>query len=128
MKRFYNSIALFGSIVFLGWVVSCGTARRGEPFQGNKNFAEGSKAAKGMIIYNKNCQPCHPNGETGIGPSLNNKPVPGFLIRRQIRFGLGAMPPFNKSQISETEMSQLLTYIKAFRKKKPSKSVTGKKA
>lgn len=128
MEKGKKSMGLVLVVACFNGLLSCGTARRGEPFQNKPKFAENSKAAMGQAVFSKNCQPCHPGGEAGMGPAINNKPAPGFVIRRQVRIGLGAMPGFKETEISETEMDQLLAFIKAMRKKKPSNSVTGKKA
>jgi mono/diheme cytochrome c family protein len=60
----------------------------------------------------KYCHQCHPRGEAGIGPALNNKPLPGFLIRFQIRSGLGAMPAFPERVVGNEELDVLVAYLK----------------
>jgi mono/diheme cytochrome c family protein len=62
------------------------------------------------------CQKCHPGGEAGLGPALNDKPLPVFLMRFQVRKGLGAMPAFPESRISGDELDDLLKYVVAFRR------------
>ncbi|MDC4226474.1 MAG: cytochrome c [Candidatus Manganitrophus sp.] len=57
-----------------------------------------------------------PEGEAGLGPALNNKPLPGWMIRFQVRHGLGAMPAFSEKEISDRELDDLvIAYLKAFR-------------
>lgn len=56
-----------------------------------------------------------------MGPAINDKPAPGFVIRFQIRNGLGAMPAFKKDVISAEELDDLMAYIKAQRKAKKKK-------
>ncbi|MGE5680960.1 MAG: c-type cytochrome [Bacillota bacterium] len=61
---------------------------------------------------------CHPQGESGLGPALNNKGyVPSFVIKFQIRNGLGVMPSFSKERISPEELDNLIEYLKALRNK-----------
>jgi mono/diheme cytochrome c family protein len=62
------------------------------------------------------CQPCHPGGEAGLGPAINDKPLPGFLIRLQVRSGVGAMPAFSAEEISVDELAALTAYLKALRR------------
>jgi mono/diheme cytochrome c family protein len=64
------------------------------------------------------CQKCHPGGETGLGPALNNKPFPTFLQRFQVRNGLGAMPAFSPAEISASQLDDLLVYLSTLRQHK----------
>ncbi len=61
------------------------------------------------------CEQCHTQGESSFGPALNNKPAPGFLIKLQVRAGLGAMPRFPASEISPEELDNIVAYLKAMR-------------
>jgi hypothetical protein len=47
---------------------------------------------------------------------LNNKPAPKFLVKRQIRWGLGAMPSFNKTEIPQTDLEDLVAYVMELRR------------
>ena len=58
---------------------------------------------------------CHPKGEAGLGPAVNDKPLPAWLIRFQVRNGLGAMPSFAVRQISPAELDDLVAYLEALR-------------
>ncbi|HLP73975.1 MAG TPA: cytochrome c [Bacteroidales bacterium] len=51
-----------------------------------------------------------------LGPGIINKPLPGFLIRFQVRNGLGAMPSFRKQQMPVNDLDNLVKYI---RQRKP---------
>ncbi|WDT80226.1 MAG: cytochrome c [Candidatus Manganitrophus sp.] len=66
--------------------------------------ASSSTVTRGETIFMHACNQCHPKGEAGLGPALNNKPLPAFMIRFQVRHGLGAMPAFSK-KISATGIS-----------------------
>lgn len=96
---------------------ACGTAKRGAPVYAPVSTTEPA-IAQGEVVYNTYCQKCHPGGETGLGPALNNKPLPGLAIRFQVRHGVGVMPAFKDEVISDDEMDDLLAYIKALRKAK----------
>jgi mono/diheme cytochrome c family protein len=74
------------------------------------------KVMRGRFVFSKNCHQCHPGGEAGLGPALNNKPAPVFLMKTQVRVGLGAMPGFNKDQISRDDLNALMAYVIALRK------------
>ena len=65
------------------------------------------------------CNKCHPGGEAGLGPALNNKPLPDFLVRYQTRSGAGAMPPFDPDELSDKDLADVTAYLKALRGKGP---------
>src|SRR5689334_16743892 len=49
---------------------------------------------EGMKLFMRHCNKCHPGGEKGKGPSLNDKSLPNFLVHWQVRLGGGDMPKF----------------------------------
>ena len=51
-----------------------------------------------------------------MAPALNDKPAPKFLIKTQVRLGLGAMPSFGREQISSEDLDDLVDYVVALRK------------
>lgn len=63
------------------------------------------------------CHQCHPGGEAGLGPALNNTRYPDFVFRWQVRGGYGAMPAYSEEEISEEELDQILTYLKTLRRR-----------
>lgn len=91
----------------------CGSARRGPPF-GGPGALEG-QARRGQIVFARRCGPCHPGGEGGLGPSLNDKPLPEGLIRLQVRQGFGAMPAFGEDRLTEPELDDVVAYLRALR-------------
>ncbi|WP_242920911.1 c-type cytochrome [Pontibacter liquoris] len=102
---------------FILLLAACGTARRGTPLYAPVSTSEPA-IAKGAIVFDTYCHKCHPGGEAGLAPALNNKPAPGVAIRFQVRHGLGAMPAFKETVISDEQLDNLLAYIKALRKAK----------
>ena len=91
------------------------SARRGEPLVGP--LSDNSDAvARGQRVFMANCHACHPGGEAGLAPAINNKPLPGFMIKTQVRLGVGAMPRFSKEEISSDQLDDLVTYLKALRR------------
>jgi mono/diheme cytochrome c family protein len=70
-----------------------------------------ARFTQGEMVYMKNCHTCHPSGAGGLGPSLNDKPLPAFAIAFQVRHGLGAMPAFGPDKISDAELNELVAYV-----------------
>ena len=70
----------------------------------------------GKKVFTQQCNQCHPHGKAGLGPALNNKPAPTFLVKRQIRWGLGAMPSFNRKEIADGDLKDLVTYVMELRR------------
>jgi cytochrome c5 len=106
--------------VFCGCVVGllavgCGSVRRGEPMTGVSEWKEPA-VRQGEVVFAKNCHQCHPGGEGGLGPGLNDKPAPVWLMKTQVRVGLGTMPGFGEEQISSEELDDLMAYLIALRK------------
>jgi mono/diheme cytochrome c family protein len=94
---------------------ACGTARRGEPTQ-EPILIQDPQVLQGQRVFMAYCHQCHPRGEAGLGPGLNDKPLPGFLIRFQVRNGLGAMPAFPPEVIPPDELDSLVTYLAVLRR------------
>ena len=96
-------------------LLGCGSARRSEPLVGPLSVASPA-VARGQQVFMANCHQCHPGGDAGLGPAINDKPLPGFLVRLQVRSGLGAMPAFSEQDISPEELHDLVLYLKALRR------------
>jgi mono/diheme cytochrome c family protein len=112
MKKLFLFSWIFPCLFLL--MQACGPARRGEPHTAPLAIDSPSLAA-GQKVFMRHCHPCHPGGEAGLGPALNDKPLPGFLIRLQVRRGLGAMPSFSEEKISGQELDYLVEYMQALR-------------
>ncbi|MBI5644449.1 MAG: cytochrome c [Deltaproteobacteria bacterium] len=93
----------------------CGSARRGVPISGPMDTSE-ARISRGEKIFKTHCSQCHPGGEAGVGPALNNKWLPGFLLKMQVRKGYGAMPSFPAGHLSDSELDDLVSYMKALRR------------
>jgi mono/diheme cytochrome c family protein len=102
-------------IATLAAVTGCTTARRGEPLF-HSPAAVDAKVVRGEKVFMTHCHQCHPNGAAGLGPAINNKPLPAFMIRLQIRRGMGAMPSFPKDRISEEDADAVAAYLLFLRK------------
>jgi mono/diheme cytochrome c family protein len=120
MKResaIFRMIGAIGPALLLaGLQVGCGPARQGIPIEGPMEV-ESPEIAEGERVFDYQCAPCHPGGQAGVGPAINNKPLPEFLLRYQVRHGIGKMPAFDESEISEAELDALIAYIVALREK-----------
>lgn len=102
-------------IILLAMAMTACSARKGVPY--TEPLAAGSEEVQqGKVLFHKYCNSCHPNGTAGLGPALNNKPLPGFAIRFQIRNGVGAMPAFGDDKISDDEVGKIVAYLKELRK------------
>ena len=96
-------------------VAACGTARRSEPVAGPFQPMNAS-LKRGEALFDRHCNKCHVNGEASLGPGINDKPFPKFLMYTQVRVGMGAMPSFKKDEISDEEVRLILDYLKALRR------------
>jgi mono/diheme cytochrome c family protein len=105
---------LMAGLLLCGLAVACGSARRGEPLAGAMDLSDPS-VARGQVVFARWCHACHPGGEAGLGPSLNDKPLPVFLMRLQVRQGLGAMPGFPEELLSDGKLDDLMAYVVARR-------------
>ena len=95
------------------------SARRDELVSPPMNL-DNQRLANGHDVFDRYCNQCHPGGAAGVGPSLNDKGfVPGFVIKFQVRNGLGAMPKFSKRKISDADLDALVSYVKAMQNNRP---------
>lgn len=111
-KRTLRLGLILGAALLLEY--GCNTARRGAPVAPLEPV--NAQVQRGQIIFYRACNSCHASGGASLGPALNNKPLPGWLIRFQVRQGLGAMPAFSEDQISDDELETLLAYLEALKK------------
>lgn len=99
-------LAVFLALAMAG----CGSARRGEPFDDPILFTEES-LRRGHEAFMRHCNQCHPQGAGGLGPALNNKPLPGWAMHFQVRRGLGPMPSFTEQELPEEELRRIIAYL-----------------
>ena len=91
------------------------TAKRSEPITAPLRI-DTPKLASGEKAYMHFCDKCHPGGEKGLGFALKNKPLPGPMIKVQVRSGLGAMPAFSEELLHDDQLDDIVAYLKALRK------------
>lgn len=102
------------AILILILLTGC-SARRSEPIAGP--FEAGSPVlARGEVAFDQHCSRCHPGGERGLAPAINNKPLPGFLMKFQVRHGAGAMPAFSERELPKEDLDALVKYLKTLRR------------
>jgi mono/diheme cytochrome c family protein len=106
-------IAVVASILIIA--IGC-SPRRDEPLVGPLGSND-SRVGLGERVFAWNCYECHPGGRGSVGFALNNKPLPGPMIKTQVRLGAGAMPAFTKDQISDEELEAVVRYMVALRSK-----------
>jgi len=102
-------------ILALMLAAGCSTARRSEALN-NTPALQTESERRGQLVFMQHCHTCHTGGAGALGPGINDKPLPGFLIRFQVRRGLGAMPAFSEEKISAADLDDLLVYLKALRR------------
>jgi mono/diheme cytochrome c family protein len=93
----------------------CRSVRRGEPIVGPLPVNDPA-VERGRVAFAQHCFACHPGGEGGLGPGLNDKLFPRFLMKTQVRLGLGAMPGFDAHKIPPEELSDILKFVVAQRR------------
>ena len=98
-------------LVALVAVVACGSPRRSEPLGGRVEPVS-AEVTRGERVFMAHCHQCHPSAEGGLGPPINDK-LPGFLIRTQVRAGVGAMPAFSSDEIPAADLDAVLAYLRA---------------
>ncbi len=105
----HEALALLG----VGLSLSCASGRSSEVLHGPLSLNPGE--TRGQRSFFHHCNKCHPQGDSGVGPALNNKPLPDGAIQFQVRQGLGAMPSFSDRELPEPELQELLRYLHALR-------------
>jgi|GEM_PF-2203145 len=88
---------------------------------------------EGRLVFKAKCQPCHPNGEAGVGPEINTIKVPKFLLKARVRsraflLWTGRMPQFDKHEISPRELRSLVTFIKVMQRNERTKEKAKKQS
>jgi mono/diheme cytochrome c family protein len=104
-------------IALLLALAACGTARRGLPVAAEPALDDSARL--GQLAFYEHCHACHPDGEAGLGPALNNRPLPGFLVRVQVREGFGGMPAFRADDLPPADLDAIVAYLDELRAAPP---------
>lgn len=59
-------------------------------------------------VYAKVCGYCHGHN---VGPVIRGRSLPPEMIRHLVRSGMGAMPPFRPTEITDAELAALADWI-----------------
>ncbi len=105
--------ALYVAALSAWGALGCGSARQSEPLTGSLVLSR--EQQHGQVLFHQYCHQCHPHGEAGLGPAINNKPAPLAVVRLQVRSGLGAMPAFPEGVLPDKDLEQLLAFVRAQR-------------
>jgi mono/diheme cytochrome c family protein len=98
-------------------LLACASARRTEPVAGP--MVLDAAAERGRRAFELQCHACHPEGEGGLAPAINNHALPGVAIRAQVRLGAGAMPAFGHDELSADDLDDIVAYLTAMRRRRP---------
>jgi mono/diheme cytochrome c family protein len=104
-------------LTVLALVAACGPSRRGPAFGTPRQF--NAQQQEGRVLFMRNCNMCHPGGAGGLGPSINNKPLPSVAMRTQIRRGVGAMPAFTDEMLSDAQVDAIVAFLNELQEEKP---------
>jgi mono/diheme cytochrome c family protein len=113
--RWKNAWSAGALLTVLLAALGCRSVRRGEPIVGALATPD-TRVQQGQLVFFRNCHSCHPGGEGGLGPALNDKVFPRFLMKTQVRAGFGAMPSFDKHVINADELDDLMKYVLTLRR------------
>jgi mono/diheme cytochrome c family protein len=94
-------------------LAACSSPRKSEPIAPPVKLTDAQ--LQGRLLYDRYCYKCHTEGEGGLGPSLNEKPLPRFAMKFQIRHGLGTMPAFPPERLSDESVDQIVEYLVTLR-------------
>lgn len=95
-------------------LIGCGKQTRVTPDRPEVR-AMSAAEVRGERLFGKFCYQCHPDGAGGLGPALNNKPLPALAVRTQIRQGIGAMPSFGDDWLTDEQVAAIAEYVTALR-------------
>jgi mono/diheme cytochrome c family protein len=95
---------------------ACAPTFRGAPVLDDVAHVD-PQVALGERVFAHACHACHPNALAGLGPGIIDQPIPGWLLRLQVRVGLGVMPAFSAEEIGDEELDALVAYLDALRER-----------
>jgi mono/diheme cytochrome c family protein len=95
-------------------VAACGPQRRGA-LVGRPVVPDTAAERRGERLFFRHCSRCHPGGEAGLGPALNDKPLPEGAVETQIRAGVGSMPAFPDRVLDDEQVSAIADYVTELR-------------
>lgn len=122
-EKFFTTVII---IAFIIAIFSCGnnaedrietkTAVDEKPIDPENGICFSETEYRGMKLFMRHCNKCHPGGEKGKGPALNDKKLPDFAIHFQVRTGMGDMPSFKKDEISKEDVKRIIEFVQLMRR------------
>ncbi|HSU67613.1 MAG TPA: c-type cytochrome [Tepidisphaeraceae bacterium] len=100
----------------VNYLTGCGPVARRPNVIPDTAIRMDPRLAEGQRVFMNHCNQCHVGGAAGVGPALVDKRIPEFLIRFQVRHGLGAMPAFSERAISDGQLEDVLNYLRYLRR------------
>src|SRR6476646_10134960 len=91
-------------------VVGCGSDPRVPNAISPQELRQQPRLAEGQTAFMQNCNQCHPGGSGGVGPALNDKKLPPFLVRLKVRHPLGVMPKFPEEVLPDAQLDDIVAY------------------
>ena len=101
-------------------LIGCGSDPRVPNAIPAQELRQQPRLAEGQRAFMQNCNQCHPGGSGGIGPSLNDKKIPPFLVKLKVRHNLGAMPKFPEDVLPDAQLDDIVAYLRYIRQNAPS--------
>lgn len=65
--------------------------------------------APGIAVYEQVCTYCHDHN--GVAPVILGRQLPAILTKTLVRSGVGAMPAFRLTEISDSELNSLADWL-----------------
>lgn len=107
-----SSRATFLTLALALPLLAC-ESRKSEPIVGPIQL--NTQQLQGERVFFRQCNECHPQGQAGLAPSLHDKKLPEFLIKKQVRDPIAFMPEFEEDVISNDDLDALVEYLKVVR-------------
>ena len=73
------------------------------------------RLAEGQHAFMQSCNQCHPGGSGGLGPPLNDKRFPPFVLRMKVRHSIGTMPKFSEEALPDAQLDDITVYLRYLR-------------
>ena len=96
-------------------LVGCGADARVSNAIPPQELRQQPRLAEGQRAFMQNCNQCHPGGSGGVGPALNDKKLPPFLIHLKVRHHLGVMPKFPDNVLPDAQLDDIVVYLRYIR-------------
>jgi mono/diheme cytochrome c family protein len=107
----WNRLPIVAALPVVALIAACENPRTVEPLTGFSPQPAEPALRAGLVQFMQNCHACHPNGNAGLGPAINDKPLPMAAIKAQIRLGAGKMPAFPPERLSDENADAIARYL-----------------